>query len=75
VRQIPTHIPVVMLSGEREPATIQRRYQLHANAYIIKPTQPDQLQNVLQRMEEVWFSIVTLSAGEEVSLKSATGSR
>ena len=30
-------IPVVILSSSRDPADIRRSYELHANAYMVKP--------------------------------------
>lgn len=58
-----TSIPVVVLSGSRAEAEIAHTYALHANAYITKPVQFQNLQNVIAAIETFWFNTASLPDG------------
>lgn len=47
-------IPVVMLTSSTMPADVARSYDLHANSYVTKPTDPDELAEVVQAIEAFW---------------------
>lgn len=58
IRQQPPlrRLPVVALTSSREYADINRIYDLGANAYIVKPTDFEQLVNVLKTLNLHWIT-------------------
>jgi len=54
------HIPVVVLTSSQAEEDIMRSYQLHANCFITKPVDLEQLNRVVQGIEQFWFTLVTL---------------
>jgi len=56
-------IPVVILTSSKAESDIARSYELHANAYISKPVGLDGLTEVVQALDDFWFTIVTLPNG------------
>lgn len=57
------HIPVVVLTSSQAEEDIMRSYQLHANCFITKPVDLEQLNKVVQGIEQFWFTLVTLPPG------------
>jgi CheY-like chemotaxis protein len=53
-------IPVVVLTTSAADEDIHRSYGLHANCYIRKPINLKQFVNVVEGIEQFWFTIVTL---------------
>ena len=53
-------IPVVILTGSRAELDVVRSYELNANCYIAKPIDFKQLQNVVNSIQDFWFSVVLL---------------
>jgi CheY-like chemotaxis protein len=53
-------IPVVILTSSKAEQNIMAAYSLHANCYIIKPVDFDQIIDVIHSLERFWFSIVKL---------------
>jgi two-component system, chemotaxis family, response regulator Rcp1 len=53
-------IPVVVLSGSHAHAESARSYDLHANAYIVKPVNFVHLQEIVSSIESFWFCVVAL---------------
>jgi CheY-like chemotaxis protein len=53
-------IPVCILTTSRAEHDILHAYQRHTNCYIVKPVDLNQFINVVQHIQEFWFSIVTL---------------
>ena len=53
-------IPVVVLTSSMEERDIIRTYDLHANCYITKPINLDQFSDVVQAIENFWFTVVKL---------------
>src|SRR3977135_2064816 len=45
-------IPVIMLTSSQDQAEIERCYQLHANAYVVKSDQVDQFFDVIRKLED-----------------------
>jgi two-component system, chemotaxis family, sensor histidine kinase and response regulator PixL len=43
-------LPVVVLSGDSDPATPQRAYELGANAFFLKPYSPGEVRNTVERL-------------------------
>jgi two-component system, chemotaxis family, response regulator Rcp1 len=54
-------IPVVILTGSRAELDVVGTYELNANCYIVKPIDFTQLQNVVNTIQEFWFSVVLLA--------------
>ena len=53
-------LPVVVLTTSAAERDLLKSYDLHANAYIVKPIDLDQFIDVVQAIETFWFSIVKL---------------
>ena len=53
-------IPVVVLTTSKADSDILTTYESHANCYITKPVDMDQLFNIVKLLEEFWFTIVKL---------------
>lgn len=53
-------IPVVVLTTSAAERDLIKSYNLHANAYVVKPMSLDQFVEVVQAIEEFWLSIVRL---------------
>lgn len=53
-------IPVIVLTSSRADEDIARSYELHANAYLTKPVDPDEFIETVRAFEEFWFSVVRL---------------
>lgn len=58
-------IPVVVLTTSHAQSDIQKSYRLHANSYITKPVDFDQLAKVVQANQHYWFQMVTLPEATE----------
>ena len=56
-------IPVIVLTGSVANEDIARAYASHANCYIRKPVDLDQLLSVMQTVGNFWLSVVTLPEG------------
>ena len=54
------HIPVVVLTSSEAEQDILQTYELHANSYVVKPINLEQFVNVINAIENFWFTVVTL---------------
>jgi CheY-like chemotaxis protein len=54
------HIPVVILTSSQAEEDVMRSYRLHANCFITKPVDLEQLTKVVQGIEQFWFTLVRL---------------
>jgi len=54
-------IPVLIFSSHDDPDIIQRAYEAHANAYIKKPLDFDDLPKILSAIENFWIKKVKLA--------------
>ena len=59
-----TRIPVVILSSSKADEDIIKTYNLHANAYIIKPVDLNRFVEMMHVLDEFWFTIVKLPPKE-----------
>ncbi len=59
-------IPVIVLTGSVAQEDIVRAYASHANCYIRKPVDLDQLLAVMQTVGNFWLSVVSLPGGSDV---------
>ncbi len=53
-------IPVIVLTSSRAEEDVARSYELHANAYLTKPVDPDEFIETVRAFEKFWFSVVRL---------------
>jgi chemotaxis family two-component system response regulator Rcp1 len=53
-------VPVVVLTTSEAERDLVRTYDLHANAYVVKPIDLDRFVEVVQAIEDFWFAIVKL---------------
>ena len=53
-------IPVVVLTTSAAERDLVKSYDLHANAYVVKPLDLDQFIEVVQAIKNFWFTIVKL---------------
>lgn len=53
-------IPVVILTSSEAEEDIVRSYELSANAYLTKPVDFDGFVDIVERIEEFWFSVVRM---------------
>ena len=54
------NIPVIILTTSNAEKDILRVYELHANAYIVKPIDFDEFMAAIKSIEDFWFKTVTL---------------
>jgi two-component system, chemotaxis family, response regulator Rcp1 len=53
-------IPVVVLTTSQAEQDILQSYNLHANAYVVKPVDLEQFIKVVKSIESFWLEIVSL---------------
>ena len=46
---------VLVLSASPMPEDVQGAYRLHANGYLVKPTEPEKLELMAQAIKDFWF--------------------
>ena len=58
------HIPVVVLTTSKAEEDVLRSYELHANCYVTKPVDLEKFIQVVQSIDRVWLTVVTLPPAE-----------
>jgi chemotaxis family two-component system response regulator Rcp1 len=53
-------VPVVVLTTSEAERDLVKTYDLHANAYVVKPIDLDRFIEVVEAIENFWFTIVKL---------------
>ena len=53
-------VPVVVLTTSEAERDLVKTYDLHANAYVVKPIDLDRFMEVVEAIENFWFTIVKL---------------
>jgi chemotaxis family two-component system response regulator Rcp1 len=53
-------VPVVVLTTSSAERDLVKSYDLHANAYVVKPIGLDRFIEIVQAIEDFWFTIVKL---------------
>ena len=53
-------IPVVILTSSEDEDDIVQTYDLHANAYVVKPVDLDRFMEVIRAVEVFWLKFVKL---------------
>ncbi len=56
----PRLIPIVVLTTSEAERDLVKSYDLHANACVVKPIDLDRFIEIVQAIEQFWFSIVKL---------------
>jgi CheY-like chemotaxis protein len=59
------NIPVIILTISSAEKDILRAYDLHANAYIVKPIDFDEFMKVIGSIEDFWLEAVTLPSKKD----------
>ncbi len=59
--QVLNSIPVVILTASQAEEDVLRSYGLHANYYITKPVNLEQLIGAMGAIDNLWLTIVTMS--------------
>jgi DNA-binding response OmpR family regulator len=54
------NIPVIIFTTSSAEKDILRAYDLHANAYTVKPLDFDKFMAAIKSIEDFWFKAVTL---------------
>ncbi len=54
------NIPVIILTSSQAEIDIVKTYNLHANSYVIKPLDFDDLIRVVKSIRDFWFKVVQL---------------
>ena len=57
-------IPIIIITTSVAEEDILKSYDLHANCYLTKPRDLNQLFDVVQRIEQFWFEAVRLPPRE-----------
>lgn len=53
-------IPVVILTSSEDENDVRETYNLHANAYVVKPVDLDKYMQVIKAVEGFWLGFVKL---------------
>ena len=53
-------LPVLVLTGSSDREDVERCYASQANAYLTKPTGPDEFASLARTVEQFWFEQVQL---------------
>jgi len=53
-------IPVVVLTSSEAEEDVVRSYELNANAYLTKPVDFDGFVDIVNRLENFWFTVVKM---------------
>lgn len=51
------HIQVVVFTSSEQPEDMRRSYEAGADAYIVKPQDPDDFIEVVRNMEQHWLNV------------------
>ncbi|WP_462118032.1 response regulator [Methylorubrum extorquens] len=54
-------IPVVVLTSSREHADLNKAYDLGANSFLVKPSQPQALHGLIEQVNSYWINCNELS--------------
>lgn len=53
-------IPIIVLSSSNAQNDVLKTYNLHANAYVTKPSSLEQYGVIFERIEQFWLQVVQL---------------
>jgi CheY-like chemotaxis protein len=66
------HIPVIVLSSSGATQDVINSYNLHANGYIVKPSNPGILREIAGSIEQFWFKTAVMARIADVKRVGAT---
>jgi CheY-like chemotaxis protein len=55
-------VPVVILTSSEAEEDVVKSYDLHANAYVTKPVDLDEIAKIVRTIDEFWLQVVRLPA-------------
>ena len=58
-------IPVIVLTGSDDADAVAQSYELHANAFVQKPVDPEEFIDVVRDLEDFWLEIVWLPPDDD----------
>ena len=58
--------PVIALSGSSSPQSVLEAYDRHANAFIEKPSEIDELAEIIETLGKFWFDAARLPEPESI---------
>ena len=64
-------IPVVIMTSSKSEQDVVKTYDLHANSYLIKPVNLEKFAEVVEAIENFWFTIVVLPDNAEPRQKAS----
>ncbi|HKA67833.1 MAG TPA: response regulator [Actinomycetes bacterium] len=64
-------IPVVVLTTSSADADIRRSYQLHANAYIVKPFDAERFTDAIRRIGDFFLTLVKYPSAPDSQVEHA----
>lgn len=50
-------IPIVVLTSDRDPATVDAAYDLGANSYLVKPGNPGEIVRIVEIVQRYWLAL------------------
>ena len=56
-------VPVVVLTSSEAEVDVVKSYDEHANAYVTKPVDLDEITTIVHSIDEFWFEVVRLPDG------------
>jgi two-component system, chemotaxis family, response regulator Rcp1 len=65
-------IPVIVLTSSSDQDDVNTVYDLHANCYLTKPSDADELSEQIRAIEEFWFEMVLWPTAAPVALSQVT---
>lgn len=68
-------MPVIVLTGSKDPRQIDQAYELGASSYILKTSDPDQLAQTLGKVIQYWLEINVPPAQRGLGPASAAATR
>jgi CheY-like chemotaxis protein len=54
------YIPIIVMTISKSDEDVLKSYNLHANAYIVKPVELNQFISAVQSIESFWLTIAKL---------------
>lgn len=57
-------IPFIVLTSSAAEEDVVASYELHSNAYLTKPIDPDEFVDLVRTFEDFWFELVKLPPNE-----------
>ena len=52
-----SRLPVIMFSNSQDDRDVDRAYDLGANSYVVKPTDPRQMDQVVEKIHDYWINV------------------